>query len=103
MDDLLKILNRLRNGTTLILKFSDYDIEGSINTIYETNNEADEDSSDYLELYACAFEVIRFTAYDNCQVNYYKGELIEITQYNSPERILSIDGKQIWAKLKFVE
>jgi len=99
MDDLLKVLNRLRNGTMLILKFSDFDIEGSINTIYETNNMADEDSADYLEFYACAFEVIRFTAHDNSQVNYNQGELIEISQHNSPERILSIDGKQIWSKL----
>lgn len=99
MDELLKVLNRFDNGTKLILKFQNYDIEGSIDTIYETNNEADEDSADYHEFYACAIEVRKFIAYDNCEVDYEEGELIEISQYNSPDRIFSMVGDQIWAKI----
>ncbi|WP_283610442.1 hypothetical protein [Faecalispora anaeroviscerum] len=98
MDELLKALNRLNNGTKLILKFQNCEIEGSIDTIYETNNENDEDSADYAEYYACAIEVSKFIAYENCEVNYKKGELIEVSQYNSPDRILSAEGDLIWEK-----
>ena len=98
MDELLKVLNKLENGTRLILKFQNYKIEGSIDTIYETNNDADEDSSDYVEYYACAIEISKFIAFENCEVNYEIGELIEVSQYNSPEEISSIEGNQIWKK-----
>lgn len=98
MDELLKVLNKLDNGTRLILKFENYEIEGSIDTIYETNNEADEDSVDYVEYYACAIEITRFIASENCEVNYEIGELIEVSQYNSPEIIFRVEGNQIWKK-----
>lgn len=98
MDELLKALNKLDNGTKVILKFQNYKIEGSIDTIYETNNEADEDNIDYVEYYACAIEITRFIASENCEENYEIGELIEISQYNSPEIIFSIEGNQIWKK-----
>lgn len=98
MDELLKVLNKLDNGTRLILKFSNYEIEGSIDTIYETNNEADEDSVDYVEYYACAIEITKFIASENCEANYEIGELNEVSQYNSPEIILSVEGNQIWKK-----
>lgn len=96
MDEMIQKISVYPNGTYLkvIWPYGE-EIEGIIDTIYETNNGLDEDEDGYEEFYACALKVkkiIRNLKENKTNVN----QLIEISQKNQPIRIILKDGGIIW-------
>ena len=95
MDELIKQIDKYPNGEKLKIKYKDGSVlEGIIDTIYETNNELDEDDINYQEYYACAFLIVNVIYQP--EEKYTKGHLIEINKFNSPCLILDNNDKIVW-------
>ena len=85
------------NGTYLTV-FWDKEklvLQGSIDTIYESDNCLDEDDPKYKEFYACAFQIDKIiTKPSNFEKT--EGDLIEISIENQPTLIALLDGTVVW-------
>lgn len=97
MDELLKAINKYPNGTKLIINWKNgVEIEGEIDTIYETNNGLEMDEEGYQEYYACAFNVLAIKNSSQENLDIEVGELIEVSMQDPPLSVLSKDGTVIW-------
>lgn len=97
MDELLKAINKYPNGTKLIVSWKNgVEIEGEIDTNFETNNMLDMDEEGYQEYYACAFNVLAIKNSSQEQSDIEIGGLIEISMQDPPLSIMSENGKIIW-------
>ncbi|SFU84816.1 hypothetical protein [Butyrivibrio sp. INlla21] len=99
MDNMIKKINSFKNGEKLIVIWGDDNnritIEGTIDTIYESDNCLDEDDPNYKEFYACAFKVDKvLDAIGNSNMEV--GKLIEISVDNQPVQIFDINRNLIW-------
>ena len=101
-DEMMQVLSKYPNGT--LLRFCwDYGvlvIDGTIDTIYETDNSADENSKEYQEFYACAIQIkriIKNTTNKFLMVN----SLVEVSINNQPTSIELSDGAVIWSVSAF--
>ena len=97
-DEMMQVLSKYPNGT--LLRFCwDYGalvIDGTIDTIYETDNSADENSKEYQEFYACAVQIKRIienTTNKFLIVN----SLVEVSINNQPTSIELPNGAVIWS------
>ena len=59
IDEMVRTLSQYPNGTFLRLSWDceSFVIDGILDTIYETDNGADEGSKEYQEFYACAIQI----------------------------------------------
>ena len=97
MDELLKAINKFKNGSKLILKWKNgVEIEGEIDTIYETNNGLDMDSESYQEYYACAIKVLTIKNSSQEYLNIKVGGLMEVSMVDPPLTVISENGIVIW-------
>lgn len=97
MDELLKAINKFPNGTKLIINWkSGVEIEGEIDTIYETNNGLDMDDEGYQEYYACTINVLAIKDPSQEHSNIEVGGLIEVSMQNPPLSVISENGTVIW-------
>lgn len=99
MDEMIQKLSIYPNETFLrmILDNGKTIIDGTIDTIYETDNGKEEDTEEYEEFYACAFRVkkiIKHLGKDKLGIN----QLIEISKFNPPISIALKDGTIIWKR-----
>lgn len=113
-DVMMENISTYPNGTYLKLKWKERSLilEGEIDTIYESENEFDEDDDNYLEYLACAFRIKKIlkkskNKKDNWievsvlkleDKDYKINDLIEISILNQPSLIALEDGKIIWQK-----
>ena len=99
MDEMLRAVSRYPNGTSLIIEWTDGGvISVEIDTIYETNNELEPEDRDYREFYACLLIIVNILKHSKWTNTFTIGDLMEISMYNSPSRILLKGGKLIWEK-----
>ncbi|WP_250228379.1 hypothetical protein [Anaeropeptidivorans aminofermentans] len=97
MDELIKAINKYPNGTKLIIKWqNNLEIEGEIDTIFETDNGLDMDDDDYQEFYSCVFGVSNILGSPSERLDFEVGSLIEISMQNPPLEIKLYDGGVIW-------
>ena len=85
------------NGTWLRIIWASRGVivEGSIDTVYETDNGLDMEDSEYDEFYACAIRIEKVIG--NLQEdNISPGNLMELSKSNPPSRIELKDGTLIW-------
>ena len=97
IDEMVRTLSQYPNGTFLRLSWDceSFVIDGILDTIYETDNGADEGSKEYQEFYACAIQIkhiIKSSENRTLALN----SLIEISINNQPTRIELSNGKVIW-------
>ena len=94
MDEMMKAISRYPNGTFLIVswRFGKLIVEGFIDTIYEANNDLDEESEEY---FACAFQ-IESVVQNSEDIDLKQGQLIEISKCNKPTSVRLKDGTTIW-------
>lgn len=116
-DKMMKSISQYPNGTYLKLEWknSHLILEGEIDTIYESENEFDEEDDNYIEYYACAFRIGRILKVlqdKECKANslievstlkrkdkeYKINDLIEISILNQPSLITLEDGSIVWQK-----
>lgn len=99
MDKMIKKLNSFKNGEKVIIIWSDdtkkVSIEGTIDTIYESDNCLDEDDPNYKEFYACAVRIDKFLCKEGI-FNKKEGNLIEVSIDNQPVQIQNMDGDIVW-------
>ena len=96
-DKMMQVLCKYPNGT--LLRFCwDYGvlvIDGMIDTIYETDNGADESSNEYQEFYACAILIKRII--ENTTNRFLmENSFIEVSKINQPTSIELPNGVVIW-------
>lgn len=99
MNKMMRHLSTCPNGTFLRISwdFGKVAIEGIIDTIYETDNGAEDDEDQYQEFYACAVlvkNVIRNLSNRPLAEN----TLIEVSIENLPSKIELVDGTIIWSR-----
>lgn len=97
MDKMIRKISVYPNGTLLRISWDSGKaaIEGIIDTIYETDNSAEDDEDQYQEFYACAVfvkRIIRNLSSRPLTANM----LIEISIQNQPSKIELADGTVIW-------
>ena len=97
MDKMMQQLSTHPNGTFLRISwdFGKVVIEGTLDTIYETDNGAEMDKEQYLEFYACAVlvkRIVRNLSNSPLAVN----SLTEVSVENPPSAIELADGTVIW-------
>jgi hypothetical protein len=101
VDELLKAINKFPNGTKLIINWKNgVEIEGKIDTIYETNNGLEMDDEGYQEYYACAFNVLAIKSPLLVHSNLEVGGLIEVSMQDPPLSVISENGAVIWKNNK---
>lgn len=97
MDQMMKKIANYPNGTSFTVFYNKEKliIQGSIDTIYESDNCLDEDDPQYKEFYACAFRIEKII---NKPSSFEKmeGDLIEISIENQPSLIVLLDGNVVW-------
>ena len=97
MDKIMQQLSTHPNGTFLRISW-DYGkvvIEGTLDTIYETDNGAEMDEEQYQDFYACAVfvkRIVRNLSNSPLAVN----SLTEVSVENPPSAIELADGTVIW-------
>ena len=99
MDKMMQLLSTYPNGTFLRISWGSGKvvIEGTIDTLYETDNGMEEDMEQYREFYACAVlvkNVIRNLSNRSLAAN----TLIEVSTENQPSKIELVDGTIIWSR-----
>ena len=95
MDEIICQINKYPNGTKLRLYYKDGSIlYGYLDTIYETDNELDDDDPSYLEYYACTFYIEK--VFREGKLKFKQGHLIEISRFNAPFLILDADNNVVW-------
>ena len=97
MDKMMQQLSTHPNGTFLRISwdFGKVVIEGTLDTIYETDNGAEMDGEQYQEFYACAVlvkRIVRNLSNSPLAVN----SLTEVSVENPPSAIELADGTVIW-------
>ena len=96
MDKIMQQLSTHPNGTFLRISwdFGKVVIEGTLDTIYETDNGAEMDEEQYQEFYACATpeRIVRNLSNSPLAVN----SLTEVSVENPPSAIELADGTVIW-------
>ncbi len=97
MDKIMQQLSTHPNGTFLRISwdFGKVVIEGTLDTIYETDNGAEMDEEQYQEFYACAVlvkRIVRNLSNSPLAVN----SLTEVSVENPPSAIELADGTVIW-------
>lgn len=99
MDELIRVINRYPNGTKLIIKYNiNFIIKGEIDTIYETNNDFDEDEEGYEEYYACAFNVKSIQGDVPEELNVDVGSLVEVSMQKPPLGVYLENGIALWER-----
>lgn len=97
MDSLIRAINKYPNGTKLIINWKKgLEVEGEIDTIYETNNGLEMDEKGYQEYYACAFYVLAIKNSSEEKSDIEVRELIEVSMQNPPLNVMYEDGTLIW-------
>ena len=93
MDDMMKEISKYPNGTYLRVEWDNGQLalDGTIDTIYESDNGLDEEDT----AYACAFRVKKIVRNEN-DIDYAVDSLIEISIENQPTRITLLDGSIVW-------
>jgi len=102
MDDMMKSIYMYPNGTSFIIEFEygNVIIYGFIDTMYETNNDFDEEDDEYAEYYACSFKIERVIK-NLSSKNYKTGTLMEISRFNQPTLIVNTQNNRIvWNECK---
>lgn len=96
MDEMIRQLSACPNGTPLQISWAgNVVIEGTVDTIYETDNGEEIGEERYQEFYACAVlveKVVRNLSGSPLAVN----TLIEVSIENQPSKIELADGTVIW-------
>lgn len=99
MDELIRAINRYPDGTKLIIKYKiNFAIKGEIDTIYETNNEFDENEEGYEEYYACAFNVKSVQGDVPKEFDVEVGSLIEVSMQKPPLGVYLENGTTLWER-----
>lgn len=99
---LIKSISEYPNGTIIYIKWMNGTIiKGEIDTIYETDNGLDLEEIGYQEYFGCAVKVLDILqeAKDNTE-KYKIGNLIEISELNSPFKITLANGSIIYEEKK---
>lgn len=99
MNKMMRHLSTCPNGTFLRISwdFGKVVIEGTLDTIYETDNGAEMEEEQYQEFYACAVlikRIVRNLSGGPLTVN----SLIEVSVENPPSKIELVDGTVIWSR-----
>ena len=99
MDEMIKSISNYPNGTYLKVQWKNEGIilEGSIDTIYESNNGLSEEDVNYREFYACGFRVENILK-NSINSEYNINTLIEISVENQPSIITLQDGSVVWSE-----
>lgn len=100
MDKMMQQLSTHPNGTFLRISwdFGKVVIEGTLDTIYETDNGAEMDEEHYQEFYACAVlvkRIVRNLSNSPLAVNSLNS-LTEVSVENLPSKIELVDETVIW-------
>ncbi len=100
MDKMMQQLSTHPNGTFLRISwdFGKVVIEGTLDTIYETDNGAEMDEEQYQEFYACAVlvkRIVRNLSNSPLAVNSLNS-LTEVSVENLPSKIELVDETVIW-------
>lgn len=97
MDTLLKEISKYPNGTELIAEWANgCVVHGNIDTIYETDNELEMDDKNYEEFHAFLLYVTDISVKANEKQAFKKGDFIEVSMQNPPQRILLSDKEVVW-------
>lgn len=98
MDPLLIAIDKYPNGTELHIVWpGGLKMKGTIDTIFETNNEFEMDDPSYEEYYACLVRVDQIEG--NVKSLHEKvGDLVEISIKNSPNAIYLNNGCLVWSR-----
>lgn len=99
MDKMMQKISAYPNGTLLRISWDagKVAIEGTLDTIYETDNGAEMEEEQYQEFYACAVlikRIVRNLSGGPLTVN----SLIEVSVENPPSKIELVDGTVIWSR-----
>ena len=95
MDELMYQIDKYLNGAKLTVHYSDGTVlYGYLDTIYETDNELDDDDPNYQEYYACTFMIEKVIK--TGKKDYQKNASIEISKFNEPCLILDADDNVVW-------
>lgn len=94
---MMKEISQYPNGTYLKVEWDNgqLTLDGTIDTIYESDNGLDEEDTAYKEFYACAFRVKKIIR-NQKNKDYAIDSLIEISVENQPTRITLPDGGIVW-------
>ena len=99
-DELFKILEKIDKKTLLTFEFKNGVIFKAIrDAAYETDNNLDDDDPNYIEYYACAFEVLKILKGAEL-LDRAEGDLIEISILNPPSKVYFESGEVIWPEEK---
>lgn len=97
MDEMIRKINKYPNGTILMIKWNDgTSLKGKIDTIYETDNGQEPESSEYKEFYVCLIMVLEIFKKTNKINDIEENSLIEISMQNTPAEITLENGLVIW-------
>jgi len=97
MDEMIKELNKYPNGTVLTIKWeNNLVLKGEIDTIYETDNGLESDSSEYQEFYVCLVMILEILCIPKEGTELETDSLIEISMQNPPAEITLENGLAIW-------
>lgn len=97
MDEMMKQISKYPNGTHLRVEwqYGQLVLEGTIDTIYESDNGLEEEG--YKEFYACAFRIEKILN-NHINKSFLLNSLIEISIENEPTVITLKDGCILWKK-----
>jgi hypothetical protein len=97
LDEMMRRIMHYPNGTALYVFWIEkgLELEGVIDTVYETYNFLEEDDPDYREFYACAIRITKILQ-KPADLERTEGNLIEISIEDQPSLITLLDGTVVW-------